>query len=273
MYKTRDHSQVTRAGTEGTAQQEPELAHFPSTIFQENDIAEIREHLAGLAKRQAAWENVVDERTPQTLVPWSVTQVQLTPNYEFPIFVKNVIITGPPTAASATFNADLQVTNPGANVNIASLGILPKGEYTANVTLELQGTVTAADGNNMKFVSQGATVIPVFQYPGIAGVYPQPAFNFAADGTSICVVKSIAAASGAAAIYAAEVTATPLSPPFTLQLGDRVWNLVLPSSGIMVIGCDPMTLERNDPRILSSSIAGPWGLEIIGFGDVRKRRY
>jgi hypothetical protein len=136
----------------------------------------------------------------------------------------------------------------------------------------LQGTVAAADANNMKFVASGAAVIPSFEYPAVVGNYQMPVFTFTSDGVTATTLKAIGAAT-AGTIYGGDITITAVSAPFTLQLGDRVWNLTLPATGILTIGCEPMTLERTDPRILSSSIAGAWSLEIIGFGDVRKRRY
>lgn len=57
---------------------------------------------------------------------------------------------------------------------------------------------------------------------------------------------------------------------FTLQLGDRVWNLVMPASQFFFIGAPMgMMLSRNDRRLLSSSVAGEWTLELMGRADTR----
>jgi hypothetical protein len=62
----------------------------------------------------------------------------------------------------------------------------------------------------------------------------------------------------------------PPSATVTLQLGDRFWSLVIPASGILVIGYIGILLGRNDPRVLTASVAGDYGLELCGVAD---RRY
>jgi hypothetical protein len=258
-------------GTTGTAREEPDLPHFPSTLFEDNRLAEALEHLAGLSQFWAQYQYPVDERRVQTLPGDSESSITLQPTYEFPEFIKTVVVTGP-AAPVSTFQVSNAVTNPAANGVIASLGVIPKGSYTASVELELQGTVTNADANNMKFVTQGLGLIANFSYPGQVGVYQIPPFDFSADGTTTVAVKAVAAASGISAVYAANVVATPNPVTFTLQLGDRVWNLVLPSTGILAIPVDSISLDRTDARILTPAVAGDWGLELVGWGDVRERR-
>lgn len=57
---------------------------------------------------------------------------------------------------------------------------------------------------------------------------------------------------------------------FTLQLGDRTWNLVMPATQCMTIGA-PMRLllSRNDRRVLTSAVTGEWTLELTGHADTR----
>jgi hypothetical protein len=57
------------------------------------------------------------------------------------------------------------------------------------------------------------------------------------------------------------------TPAFTLQLGKRAWNLVLPVSQVLVIAPVRISLGRNDPRILTSAIPGDWSVELMGFAN------
>jgi hypothetical protein len=55
----------------------------------------------------------------------------------------------------------------------------------------------------------------------------------------------------------------------TLQLGDRVWSLTIPASGIIVISPIAVMLERSDLRILTASVTGQYTLELMGNCDDR----
>lgn len=55
----------------------------------------------------------------------------------------------------------------------------------------------------------------------------------------------------------------------TLTLGDRVWNVTIPASGILVIAPIAILLSRSDPRQLVSATPGQYGLELMGIADKR----
>lgn len=55
----------------------------------------------------------------------------------------------------------------------------------------------------------------------------------------------------------------------TLQLGDRVWTLTIPASGILVIAPVALLLDRTDDRILRSATPGAYSLELMGRADKR----
>lgn len=57
------------------------------------------------------------------------------------------------------------------------------------------------------------------------------------------------------------------TPTFSLQLGKRFWNLTLPASGVLVIAPVRISLNRNDPRILTPTTPGDWALELMGFAN------
>jgi hypothetical protein len=54
-----------------------------------------------------------------------------------------------------------------------------------------------------------------------------------------------------------------------LQLGDRLWALTIPASGILVIAPIAIMLGRSDARILTSGTPGPYTLELCGIADRR----
>ena len=119
--------------------------------------------------------------------------------------------------AGATATSENTVTDPGAATIITSLSaaqmaaIAPPGTvWVVSWQVSLQGTVTAADANNMKLVCPLATTQEVGLFPGAAGNYPQLSTSFVVLATQNISVTTIAAASGASAIYGAQITATPL---------------------------------------------------------------
>jgi hypothetical protein len=55
----------------------------------------------------------------------------------------------------------------------------------------------------------------------------------------------------------------------TLQLGDRVWALTIPTSGVLVIAPVAILLSRGDARVLTPASAGIFTLELMGVADRR----
>ena len=72
----------------------------------------------------------------------------------------------------------------------------------------------------------------------------------------------------AARIECVIVTGPP-STAFTLQLGDRAWNVLTDISGKFQVFGSGMLLGRNDTRVLTSTTPGNWTLELTGFADER----
>jgi len=56
----------------------------------------------------------------------------------------------------------------------------------------------------------------------------------------------------------------PPAGVFTLQLGDRVWPLVMPAAGILPITNIALLLNRDDNRILTATAPGNYSLELMG---------
>ena len=55
----------------------------------------------------------------------------------------------------------------------------------------------------------------------------------------------------------------------TLTLGDRIWQLVIPAAGILMIARVGIILGRGDARILTPAAAGVYTLELMGIADRR----
>jgi hypothetical protein len=128
-----------------------------------------------------------------------------------PAAAKLVSLTPGPSSANTTQNA----TNPGAGAVIASISgavltaLAPNGGlWQIAWTPALQGTVAAADANNMRLTSPLSTTLEVGEFPPVVGNYPQEPIQVLIPAGQGLNVQAIGAASGAAAIYAAQVVAT-----------------------------------------------------------------
>lgn len=61
----------------------------------------------------------------------------------------------------------------------------------------------------------------------------------------------------------------PAAATGVLTLGDCAIPIVIPATGVMVLGPLGLLLERDDPRSLTLSPAGDIGLRLMGWADVR----
>lgn len=61
----------------------------------------------------------------------------------------------------------------------------------------------------------------------------------------------------------------PPAAQITVQLGDRVWNLVIPAAGVLPIAPLGVILGRSDPRTLTAQSAGQFTMELMGYGQRR----
>jgi hypothetical protein len=241
--------------------------------FVSESQSELTEAIRLLARSIQENARYVDEYNAQSVVPTSVTSISVKPQFEeFYELIKRVVVTGPTSTSLAPAEAASgPIANPGSGATIVSLGVLPAGTYQVYWEVGLEGTVTAADGDNMKVVL-GASNLLRAEYPGVVGEYPQQTFQFTSDGTSVTKIITVAASSGASASYNAQISCIPINVPvtFVLQLGDRFWTLSLPSTGLLEFSCE-MLLGRNDLRQVTSTFAGSWNLELMGHADVRNR--
>jgi hypothetical protein len=61
----------------------------------------------------------------------------------------------------------------------------------------------------------------------------------------------------------------PAAANVTITLGDRVWPVQIPVSGVLAIGPVAIILGRSDTRQLTSATPGNYFLELMGFADAR----
>jgi hypothetical protein len=61
----------------------------------------------------------------------------------------------------------------------------------------------------------------------------------------------------------------PANAAVSLQLGDRVWSLIIATSGILHIGPLGLYLGRSDNRVLTAVTPGEYTLELMGYADTR----
>lgn len=61
----------------------------------------------------------------------------------------------------------------------------------------------------------------------------------------------------------------PAAANVVLQLGDRVWNLIIGVSGYINLGNLDLILSRSDTRQLTATVAGDYMLELMGHADDR----
>lgn len=101
------------------------------------------------------------------------------------------------------------LTNPGANAVVAQITGVPSGTYLINWSPTLSGTVTSADASNMQLVINGVPVATAITGSTAGNAYPQTPVTVTVPANSTISVNSIAAGSGASAIYRAAFSAAP----------------------------------------------------------------
>lgn len=108
-----------------------------------------------------------------------------------------------------------KATNPSAGGSVAATGNLSDLGLTSNrwrvvVTTNLTGTIAAGDLNNMQ-LQVGATVIGPLAVNPTANTYTQnPPIEVDVPDQTAVSVTAIGNASGASAVYGAQIVATPL---------------------------------------------------------------
>lgn len=244
--------------------------------YTERLVNQIKKSMESLSTYFVDQSNRVDSYRPQSLTGESLTTEPLQPAYECDEIITSVIVTGPTSTGPGevnTISANGAITAPIAGASISGPITLAAGVvYSVTATVYVDGTVvTTTDDDNMKF---GGTSGPANHLAYAAGLPPQSyTWQVTGNGGIISIINNNAGS--AAAVYHAMITATPvvseLGTSFSLQLGRRAWNLLLPPTGILVIAPIQIALGRSDTRQLSASVAGDWSFELMGYADTGRR--
>lgn len=240
---------------------------------------DLRDMWADIANLAEDTTHRVDEYRVQTLSVDANTGVTLQPEYEVGEIITSVIVTGPVNSAQSVTSEGQTGATPAQNATVASISaallqsIGPVGTaFDVQWETSLVTAAAAGDANNFYLSSPLNTLRQQGINPGaIGGPYVQQGLQrFVPGAAGINIQVGQAGAGTAGAIYAGSLTATVSSlvdAPFTLKLGKRVWNLLLPPTGILVIAPVQFSLGRNDDRILTSPVPGDWALELCGYAN------
>lgn len=101
-------------------------------------------------------------------------------------------------------------TNPTANTAIATITTPAAGVYSVQVWAMGTGTIAAGDAFNMDFRVDG-TSIAKMPVPAVANVPVSTTFVMTVNGAQSFTVNAVANASGASAVYFAQLVATKLA--------------------------------------------------------------
>jgi hypothetical protein len=245
-------------------------------------LVHLKAELAKLPKMIEDRSRLVDEYQVNAIwnVAESVSLVEVFPQFEINERIQTITVTGPPATS-----ADNLVTNPGAGN--PAIFVLPTASQILAITGSYQNAsggnefpnvqIQDASGNQIAQIPLGqvnaATTVQFYisvggfaqQGAGTNNVFmPLPNLGILPAGYRVFM-----AAIGGTDVITNFRVITVSQPLFNLQLGDRVWSLTLPASGILVMSDVNILLGRNDRRVLTSSLPGEWTLELTGFADNR----
>lgn len=234
-------------------------------------MAAMLREMRDIFTRAAEEANIFDSYRPQSLAGEVCAQLTIKLDYALQE-VRTLIVTGPTVDDQGnSLSADGSVTSPAAFANLASISPIPAGTYEVTVDFELSGTVAATDNNNIRIVSPGGTPSPILLDNNITtGEQTFGPFVMQTNGGAISLQTSTNAGT-AGSVYSGTIIATPVAQnsngtPFTLQLGSRAWQLLLPPTGIMTQRFNPgILLKASDLNQLISTTPGNWAVEMTGY--------
>lgn len=156
--------------------------------------------------------------------PLTVTQAQASAGSELASGPKRLLGWSILSGAFSTQENAGQVTSPAAGATIVSVTGLPAGDYSVSWTVELAGTLGAADANNFQLLN-GASVIFASDNQAVAGIYSQPGVVITAPANGTVSIQAIALAT-VGAVYRAQLV-------LSLLAGGAIGNVL---DGAQVVG-------------------------------------
>jgi len=156
--------------------------------------------------------------------PVTVTQAQATAGAQLVSGPKRLLGWSLVSGAAATTEAAGQVTSPAAGATVVQLTGLPAGDYAVTWTVELSGTLAAADANNFRLLN-GASAVLDSDNLAVAGTYPQPGVVITVPASGSVSIQAIAAGT-VGAVYRAQLV-------LSLLAGGALGNVL---DGAQVVG-------------------------------------
>lgn len=240
----------------------------PSDAFWRNQTAAYGRKLDLINRQLFDSSRPFDIYRPQSLAGDSEQSLSIPCAYESDR-IESVIITGPAGqsgTAGAAIPSGVSTTSvtlpPGTSLAGIYASTIPGAGTTSSVTVS-----GIAGSGSMTFeftqTASGAGSLLNFTPP----VSLQPANN--AVGI---VVTFNGDAQDDAGYLNAYYSSGENGTPFTLQLGGRAWNLLLPSTGILVIPqVTGFELSQSDTRQLTTTVPGDWSVELMGHAHTQYR--
>jgi hypothetical protein len=176
----------------------------------------------------------------------------------------------PAGVPGASVAANGSVTDPAAFASICQITGLAAGIYQVTATVYLSGTVTSADANNMSIGGAGFGAL-VIVYPGAANIPVTYTAQIDVGAGATVGLQTLAAASGAAAVYNADMVITPVQlGPCTAKLPDLLlkpgWTASLVITNVNVAD------QLSGIGIMTERYSSDWASGSLGADEERQLR-
>lgn len=186
-----------------------------------------------------------------------------------PWVVTDVIATWQAVPAQPSQSATGKVTSPTASQVLATLGSNANAQYTVTAIVNLSGTLSATDTNNIQLNANGSgyAVLPIEPVTTEQTFGP---FIINSNGSAISLTAIGAGTVGA--IYDVELIIQQTGDPevVTIQIGKRTFY-PLPSAGSFILtSVNGMRLDLNEICKMTVSPIIPISFEVMGYADTRK---
>lgn len=220
-----------------------------SREYYEAQLALFHESLTSIVNRLAEKPRTFDSYRPQSLAGEVTTSLNIPSDYSLQE-VRSVIVTGP------TINSP---TGTIANPTPAQPAVPATGVAIQNTNPYPVLVVISANGATITNVTVSGQTVGT-----AAGTYIVPSAG------TISIAYTVATPTWVWSDANPPATFIPPGTPFTLQLGDRAWSLILPNTGILSIRFNPgLELKQSDDKLLTSATAGNWAVELTGYRNVQ----
>lgn len=221
--------------------------------------------------RQVLAEKASTQQWPVGLQVVQILQRQLNRERAY-VYLPNTGLVSNTTVAAQGVETDPAANAAIANIPAASLS--PNVAYTVSGTVYLDGTLTTTDEDNFRLVANGGTVLTTILCPvessDTGGVLaPVGPYTFTMGSTAQQIsVQAKVAASGASAVYHAEIFANPLAGQISsVYFSPNIAQLQTVTPGGVLLNSQGQGFEWRSQRALYAiaSLAGPTYVNVIDY--------